>query len=140
MRMPGSRRRSGDRFVVTAEIRKPRRLQQPVGDIDAETIDIAIEPEAQDVEELRTNLLVVPVEIGLPGVEQVEVPLTVRFAHSRPRRAAEFRLPVVRWLVASGARSGSEVVARSLGRARTGSKCLLEPAMFVGRVVGNDVE
>src|SRR3954453_14222502 len=111
MGMPGSRRRAVDRLVLSGEIGKPGCLQQAVGDIDAEAIDTAIEPEPQDVQELIANLIVVPIEIRLPGVEQMQIPLAVRLVHPSPCRAAELRLPVVGRLVTLGALADPEVVA-----------------------------
>ena len=52
-------------------------LGHRVGDVDAEAVDAAVEPEAQDRVELLDNLCVIPVPIRLADVEQVEIPLTV---------------------------------------------------------------
>ena len=62
------------------------------------------------VVELRADLRVLPVEVGLLGGEQVEVPLARR-ADAGPRRAAEDGQPVVRRLAAVRAPPGAEDVA-----------------------------
>src|SRR6202522_4606447 len=82
-----------------------------VGYFDADAVDAAVEPEAQDRLELGPDLRVGPVEVGLLRGEQVQVPLAGRAVRSRdpgPRGAAEDRLPVVRRKVAAGAASGPE--------------------------------
>ncbi len=53
-------------------------LDHAVGDVDAEAVDAAVEPEAQDVAELLAHLVVGPVEVGLRAVEEVQVPLAGR--------------------------------------------------------------
>src|SRR5699024_392244 len=64
-----------------------------MGDIDPESVHPAIEPEPHRLEEELADLWVPPVEVGLSGVEEVQVPLSVR--HLGPCRAAELRGPVV---------------------------------------------
>jgi hypothetical protein len=49
-----------------------------VRDVDAEAVDAPVEPEPHDVLELRVDLGVPPVQVGLLGSEQVEAPLPVR--------------------------------------------------------------
>ena len=83
------------------------------------------------------HLRVAPVEVGLGGVEEVEVPLAV--LDPGPGRAAEDRLPVVRRRAAVGPRAGAEHVAGALGAAGSGGQRLLEPGVLVGGVVGDDV-
>src|SRR5262249_34853390 len=73
-------------------------LYQTVRDVDAEPVDAPVEPERQDLLEVLAYLGVGPVEVGLGLGEQVEVPLTVRYAG--PGAAAEHAAPVVRWPLA----------------------------------------
>src|SRR6476659_219786 len=70
-------------------------LDQQPDDVDAETIDTAVEPEAQHVVHRRAHVGIAPVEIGLLGQKTVQVIL----AGARltcPRRSTELRQPVVR--------------------------------------------
>jgi len=66
-----------------------------MGNIDAEAVDAAIQPEAQDVLELRAHLGVFPVQVGLPTIEQVQVPLLIARG-AGPRLAAKHARPIVR--------------------------------------------
>ena len=113
-------------------------LDHAVGDIDAEAVDATVEPEAEDVVELGPDLFVLPVEIGLRRVEQVEVPLAV--VDLLPRRSAEHRPPVRGRLAAVGASARLEDVARPLRRAGSGGERRLEPAVFGRRVVGDEID
>ena len=70
-------------------------LQQAVDRVDAVPVRAAVEPEAQRVLHRGHDLGVAPVEVGLLGVERVEVVAPVE---RLPRRAAEGRDPVVRLL------------------------------------------
>lgn len=80
---------------------------------------------------------VFPVEVGLLGSEQMEVPLPV--LDPRPRGAAEDRLPVVRRLLSRLALPRAEVEALAQRGPRTFPQRLLEPFVLVGAVVGNEV-
>lgn len=60
---------------------------QAVGDIDPESLDALVGPESEGLDEIVPNLAVVPVEVGLRSVKQVEVPLSI--ANGLPGRAAE---------------------------------------------------
>ncbi len=73
-------------------------LDQQRGRVDPYAGDAALEPEAQDVLVLGPDVGVLPVEVGLLGREQVQVPLAVLGA--RPGGAAEDRLPAVGWQLA----------------------------------------
>ena len=113
-----------------------------MGDVDAKAVDAAPQPKPENVAKFGLNLGIGPVEVGLGGVEEVEVPGGVAFprrpgrvlpvAYPCPRSSAEDRAPVV------GRRP--EPVALALGRARSGLEGLPEPDVAVARVVGHDVE
>jgi hypothetical protein len=110
--------------------------------VDTEAVDAPVEPEAQDVVELLAHLRVVPVQVGLLGVEQVQVPLAGRavgLGHPRPGGAAEHAAPGVRGQLAVLAASVAEQVPGALGGARAGGQRLLEPGVLVGGVVGHQV-
>ena len=75
-----------------------RRLGHAVRDVDAEPVDAAFQPEPQRLLEVVVDLAVLPVEVGLLGVEQVQVVLAgiaVGFGDAGPGGAAEDRHPVV---------------------------------------------
>ena len=125
------------------EVRERRILHQPVGDIDAETVGAALIPEPQDRFELGADLRVAPVQVGLLGREQVEVPLPglpVRFHDPGPGRSTEDALPVRRWLASAPPAALAEEVAQTLRTAGAGRQRVDEPGMPVRRVVGHDVE
>ena len=78
-------------------------LDQAVGDVDPEAVDAPVAPEPQDVVELGDDLGVLPVQVGLGDVEDVQVPLAggaVGLGDAGPAAAAEDRGPVVRRLLA----------------------------------------
>jgi hypothetical protein len=101
-----------DQRLVALDVRETWCLDEPVGDIDPEAVDAAVEPELEDRVELGPHLFVLPVEVGLGGVEQVEVPLAV--VDPLPRRTSEDGQPVVRWLAPVGAAAVAEHVAGAL--------------------------
>ncbi len=105
-------------------------LDEAVCHVHAKPVHAALKPESQNVVELRAHFGVVPVEVGLGGVEHVEVPLPV--AHPRPRRAAEYGGPIGRRLGAVGTAALAEPVAVALGRSGAGCQCCLEPLVFGG--------
>ena len=118
-------------------------LDEAVGDVDPEAVDAPVEPEPQDGLELRPDLRVVPVEVGLLGVEQVQVPLAGRavgLGDAGPGRAAEDRVPVVGRQLAVLALALPEQVAVPLGGAGTRGEGSLEPRVLVGAVVGHQVD
>ena len=123
-------------------VRVARLLDEPVGHVHTEPVHAAVQPEPQDVLELRADLRVLPVQVRLGGVEQVEVPLArraVRLGHAGPRAAAEGGLPVVRGQLPVLAAALREVVAGPLGGARTGGQGGLEPGVVGRGVVGDEV-
>ena len=64
--------------TALAGVRVSRGLDQTVGHVDAEPVDVPVEPEPQDVDEVLPHVGVVPVEVRLRGVEQVQVPPSAR--------------------------------------------------------------
>ena len=108
-------------------------LDQPVGDVDPETVDPTIEPESQDVLELGPYVRVGPVEVGLGRVEQVQVPLaetSVELGDPRPCRSAEQALPVVGSLIATFATIAEDVSGALRAAGRRCERCL-EPRVLV---------
>src|SRR2546423_14638964 len=67
-------------------------LDDAVRDVDAEAGDAAVEPEAQDVVERRADVVVPPVQIGLPRQDVVQLVLA-RSLVGRPRPPATERAP-----------------------------------------------
>src|SRR5690606_24128251 len=120
-----------------ADVGQTGRFDHAVRDVDPEAVDAQVQPEPQDVEELLAYLRVLPVEVGLFGREQVEVPLPV--GEPGPGGAAEDRLPVVGRQFAVRAPAPAEDVAFTLGAARPGGDRVAEPRVPVGGVVGHDV-
>ena len=119
------------------------RLDQGRRDVDPEPVETPVEPEAQDVLELGTHRRVLPVQVRLARVEQVEVPGTGRPAHRVgdrvPGRPAEDRAPVVGGLFAVRSPARDRVEQGPLGRARRGPQRGPEPRVLVRDVVGHDV-
>ena len=113
-----------------------RVLDEDVADVDAEAVDAAVEPEADDVVERVAHVLVPPVEIGLLAQVVVHVVLTGGRVE-RPRRTAEAAHPVVRRR-AVRFRIGPHVpvaMARGARRSRVD-----EPRVLLARVVRDEVE
>ena len=118
-------------------------LDQAVRDVDPEAVDAPVAPEAQDGEELLAHLRQLPVQVGLGGVEDVEVPLARRavgLGDARPAAATEHGGPVVGGLLAVGAAPVAEDVALALAAAGTGGQGRAEPVVLAARVVGHEVE
>ena len=90
LRRAGTRRACADALVTELTV-----LEEAVRDVDAEPIDAAVEPEAEDADEIALHLRVVPVEIRLFRREEMQVVLAARLVQ-RPSRAAEGGLPIVR--------------------------------------------
>ncbi len=130
-------------LVGAAEVGQAGGLDQAVGDVDAEAVHAHVEPEAQDRAELVGDGRVVPVEVGLLGGEQVQVPVAggaVRVLGAGPGRAAEDGLPVVGRQFALLALAGAEVVAVAQRGAGAVAQGALEPLVLVRGVVGNEVD
>ncbi|SHN32830.1 hypothetical protein SAMN05216499_13838 [Actinacidiphila paucisporea] len=118
-------------------------FDQAVGDVDTESVDAEVEPEAQDGAEFVVDGGVVPIEVGLLRGEQVQIPLaggSVGVGGAGPGRAAEDGFPVVGRLLAGRSLAGAEVEAGAGGGAGAVAQCLEEPGVVVGAVVGHDVE
>lgn len=109
-------------------------LRDEVDDIEAEALDALRFPEAQDVLELLAHRRVLPVEVGLRDIEEVQVPLAEMW-HVLPGRAAEFRLPVRRRRI--GRAVAEDVVIHVL---RIALQCLLEPLVRRRGVVEHHIE
>ena len=117
-------------------------LDEPVGHVHPEAVHAAVQPEPQDGAELLAHLLVLPVQVRLRGVEQVQVPLArgaVRLGHTGPGPAAERGLPVVGGQLAVLAAALGEVVAGALGGAGAGGQGGLEPRVLGRGVVRHEV-
>ncbi len=125
----------GVRVAAGHEVRQQGVLGRQRGGVDAHAGHAALEPEAQDVLVLLADGGVRPVEVGLFGCEQVEVPVAV--GQSGPGGAAELGLPVVRGEFAVGAAAGAEVEQFPFRAARERRP---EPGVLVGDVVGHDVD
>lgn len=118
-------------------------LKRAGGDIDAEAVDAPVQPEPQCTVEVRADLGVAPVPVGLFGREHVQVPLAraaVRLGHPAPGRAAEHGVPVVGRLGAVRSPPVGEVEPGPGGTARRRGQRLTEPGVLAGAVVGDDVE
>ena len=103
-------------------------------DIHAETVDALLAPPGHHVEDGIAHLRVLPVEVRLLLGEAVQVVL-VRRRIVLPGRAAEVRLPVVRFLAVSSVLPDVEVAVR----VRAGLATLDEPGVLVRRVVDDEV-
>ena len=103
-------------------------LDHAVGHVDTEAVDSTVEPEAEHTVELGANLFVLPVEIRLRDIEEVQVPRAV--ANRLPRRTAKHRGPVRWWHLSVIPLALFEDVAISRSAPWLGSECLLEPHMI----------
>ncbi len=114
-------------------VRQARWLGHAVRHVDTETVDAAFQPEPQRLLQVVEYLRVVPVEVRLFGVEEMQIPLarlTVRLGHPGPGQPAEHRLPVVRRLRSTGSATVAEDVAVARGAARFGGQRFLKPRML----------
>ncbi len=113
-------------------------LDQRVRDVDAEAVDAPVAPEPQRRAEVGADLFVLPVEVGLLGCEQVQVPLSV--GHPLPGAAAEDGLPVGGRQFPVLAPAVPEDVAVAGRGTRARPQCLAEPRVAVRGVVGHQVD
>ncbi|EXF43037.1 hypothetical protein BAY1663_04539 [Pseudomonas sp. BAY1663] len=108
-----------------------RILAGAVDDVDAKTVDAALEPEAQHAMHRLDDLRVAPVQVRLLRQEQVQVVLLGVLVPGPGAAGVELRAPVVR-LVAPDVPVAPGVVSRA---AR-----LEEPGVLVRRMVGYEVQ
>ncbi len=112
-----------------------RILADEVGHVDPKAVDATIEPEAKDVVHCGDHLRVAPVQVGLLGQKQVQVPLA-GVVVIRPCPAAEHRPPVVRRLALPTVAPEVPVPPRRVAR-RAG---IDEPGVPIGGVVRHPVD
>ena len=110
---------------------------QTVRHVDAEAVGAVVGPEAQGFLEFLVDVRVLPVDVRLRLVEQVQIPLAV--GHASPGRAAEEGLPVVGRQFAVLAAAVAEDVAVARRGAGLGGEGFLEEHVLVGGVIGHDV-
>ncbi len=130
-------------LFVGSEVGKALGLHHAVRDVDAEAVHAHVQPEAQDGAELVADGRVLPVEVGLLGGEEVQVPLprrAVGLGDPGPGGAAEDGLPVVGGQFAVLPLAGAEVVAVPGGGAGALGEGALEPLVLVGGVVRDEVD
>src|SRR5262249_26327372 len=111
-------------------------LDQEPDDIDAKSIDAAVEPEAQHVIHCGAHVRIVPVKIGLLGQKAVQGVLAGP-SFARPGRSAKLRQPVI------GRRSIGLAVAPDVPvalRIDARRAAFEKPRMTFGGVVGNEIE
>jgi hypothetical protein len=117
---------------VLAELRL---FEIGVDHVQPEAIYPALKPELHHLEHPRAHFGVAPVQVGLFLEEEMVVVLP-DLGHPLPRRAAEGRLPVVRWAAVDRVVPHIPVVPRVFAAAARG----LEPGVPVRRVVEHEVE
>lgn len=110
-------------------------LDERVRDIDPESVDAPLKPEANDAVVRLGHLRIRPVEVGLFGQVEVQPPLT-RVRVERPGWPAEGANPVVRRPAGRAAAPDVPVPLRVSPR-RSGAP---EPRMFVRGVVRDEIE
>ena len=128
-------------------VREPRLLHQAVGDVHPEPVRATVQPKAQHGPHLLLDFGILPVQVRLLAVEEVEVPLAggaVSFGHAAPCGAAKHGLPVVGCTVpVPGARDFvpalPEDVAVPFRAPRQCTEGCPEPFVLIGRVVWHQV-
>ncbi len=131
------------RDSATVEVGQPRLLDKRVGHVDPEPVHAPVEPELEDRLERGVNLRVIPVDVGLLGGEQMQVPLPwppIHLDRAGPRGTAENAEPVVGGLIAILAATRPEHVALPLARTGPGRQGRLEPRVLIRRVVRHKVQ
>ena len=110
------------------------RLGDQVDHVEAEASDALLLPEADDILELFSHLRVLPVEVCLGDIEQMQV-IFFQGRHIFPRVAAELGNPVCGSVSVHGI--PENIVIHVLGIAR---QRLLKPLVLGGRVVEDHVK
>ena len=123
-------------------LRQGRVLHQQHRRIDPDTGHATVEPEAEHGLVFGSNVRVAPVQVGLLGREQMEVPLAgcaVRVSRSRPGRAREVGHPAIGHLVAVFSPTRVEPEPGPFRRPGPRRESRLEPGVLVRNVVRDDV-
>jgi hypothetical protein len=127
------RRLLGERRVLDEQRRR----------VDSHPRRAAVEPEPKNVLVLGPHIRVRPVEIGLLGREEMEIPLAgpARLVvRPRPRRPAEDRLPTVRRQLPVGPPARPEPEASPLGRSGRRRQGGTKPRVLLRDVIRDDVD
>jgi len=130
------------RQLRITHVGQPRRFGHAVRHVDPEAVDAAVEPEPQGPFQIGGHLGVLPVQVGLLGIEQVQVPLAggaIGFGDPGPGRAAEHRHPIVRRECPADPAAVAEQVALPRRAARATGQCRTEPRMLRAGVVGYQI-
>ncbi len=111
--------------------------------VESETVNASIKPEPQNFVEVFQYLFVLPIEVRLTGVEEIEIPLTgraVRVLGPSPRRPSEDALPVVRRFVSTFTSTIFEIEPLPLFRTFGRGQRRLEPRVLAGTVIRDQIE
>ena len=123
-------------------VRQTFRLGHAVRDVDAESVDAAVQPEPERLREILDDLRIVPVQVGLFRRENVQVPLArlaVGLGDPRPRRPAEDARPVVGRLRAVLTATVAEDVPVPFGTAGRRRQGGAEPFVLDAGVIGHQI-
>ena len=128
----------GDAGRLRRVVGERRVLADAVDDVGPEPVDAPVEPESQRVEHGRLDGRLVPVEVRLGGLEQVQIPLSGRLVE-RPRRCRQVEggHPVVRGRAVRLGVAPHVPVAVGAVPGRCGVD---EPRVLVGGVIGYPVD